>query len=94
MFRLVANEFWHTRLIFVRYLPNSLVSFGVLLLLFYGMFLGAGFIAGPDLQFGDRLTSLVVGFVSWTLVIAALSSLADDISGSASTGVLEQVFLA
>lgn len=94
MIRLIANEFWLTRVTYFRYLPNSAVSLGVLLLLFYGMFLGAGFIAGPDLQFGTRLTSLVVGFVAWTMVIAALSSIADDISSSASTGVLEQIFLA
>ena len=92
--RLIGIEFRHSRISFFRYLANSLVSLAVLILFFYGMFLGAQFIAGPDLAFGSRTTSLVIGFVAWTLVIGALSSMSSDISNSARAGVLEQIFLA
>lgn len=92
--RLIGNEFRHGCISYFRYLGNSLVSLAVLILFFYGMFLGARFMAGPDLSFGTRTTSLVIGFVAWTLVLGALSSLSSEITNSARAGVLEQIFLA
>jgi ABC-2 type transport system permease protein len=91
--QLLRNEFFRTSIIFRRYLGESLIGLMVLTLIFYGIFLGSSYLAGPAAQFGNRLESLVVGFVAWTLVLSAFTSLASNISEEAQTGVLEQVFM-
>lgn len=94
MFRLFHNEFFRTSIVFRRYLSESLSGLLVLTFIFYGMFLGSRYLAGPATQFGDRLESLVVGFIAWTLVLSAFAGIANSISEEAQTGVLEQVFMA
>jgi ABC-2 type transport system permease protein len=94
MFRLVHNEFLRTSIVFTRYFGESLSGLLVLTLIFYGIFLGSTYLAGPVAQFGNRLESLVVGFIAWTLFIVAFSGIGNGMSEEAQTGVLEQVFMA
>ena len=62
-------------------------------ILFYGLFLSASYIAGPSLQLGDRLDSIVIGYVLWSLVLFIMASIAGGLQSEAQTGTLEQLFL-
>lgn len=64
-----------------------------LTLTFYGLVLGAKYVAGPSAQFGDRLDGIVLGYWLWTLAIFALTSTAATIQTEALTGTLEQLYL-
>ncbi len=59
---------------------------------FYGLFLTTKYVAGP-IQFGDRLDSVVVGYVLWSLVVFIVTSIAGSLQQEAFTGTLEQIFL-
>lgn len=61
---------------------------------FYGLFLGASYMAGPAAsQFGARLDAVVVGYVSWLLVIDAFQGIAAEIQNEAKTGTLQQLIM-
>lgn len=62
-------------------------------IIFYGLFLSARYIAGPGFQFGDRLDSIIVGYVLWTLMLFILGDIAGGLQQEARTGTLEQLFL-
>lgn len=62
-------------------------------IIFYGLFLSARYIAGSAFQFGDRLDSIIVGYVLWTLMIFILGDIAGGLQQEARTGTLEQLFL-
>ena len=91
------NLFWaelrRVWTLFLRY-PSEAIGqvFGVTVL-FYGLFLGIGYVAGPGGQFGTRLEGLVVGYVLWSLVVYAMSSLTWNLQNEAQMGTLEQLFL-
>lgn len=93
MLRLIANEADRNLILFRRYLGESVSSLVVLMLVFYGLFLGTRYMAGPTAQFGERLDAMVVGFVLWTLILSSFSGLAQNLAEEAQTGVMEQVFL-
>ncbi len=78
---------------FVRYPVEAISGVVITTLIFYGLFLSARYIAGPNLQFGNRLDSIVVGYVLWTLVIFIVNDIAIGLQIEAQTGTLEQVFL-
>lgn len=79
--------------LFLRYPSEAIGEIFGITLLFYGLFLGIGYVAGPGEQFGTRLETLVVGYVLWSLVIYALSSLTWNLQNEAQMGTLEQIFL-
>ncbi|MCU0525843.1 MAG: ABC transporter permease [Elainella sp. Prado103] len=62
-------------------------------IIFYGLFLSSRYIAGPGFQLGDRLDSIIVGYVLWTLMIFILGDIAGGLQQEARTGTLEQLFL-
>ena len=78
---------------FIRYRVDAL--FGILIptFIFYGLFLGVRYIAGPSIQFGNRLDALVVGYLLSTLVAFIVGDIASGLQIEAQTGTLEQVFL-
>lgn len=78
---------------FIRYRVEAISTVIITTSLFYGLFLSARYIAGPTLQFGDRLDGIVVGYVLWTLVIFIANSVAISLQIEAQTGTLEQLFL-
>lgn len=61
--------------------------------IFYGLFESARYIAGPGLRLGDRLDSIIIGYVLWTLVTFILIDIASGLQYEAQTGTLEQLFL-
>lgn len=60
---------------------------------FYGLFVGAGYIAGSSFQLGDRLDSIIIGYVLWVLVNFVMANIAGGLQREAQTGTLEQLFL-
>jgi len=62
-------------------------------MLFYGLFLGTRYVAGPGLQFGDRLDAMIIGYVLWTLVLFIIFDIAANLQIESEIGTLEQVFL-
>ncbi len=62
-------------------------------IIFYGLFLSTRYIAGPGLQFGDRLDAIIVGYVLWALMLFIMGDIAGGLQQEARTGTLEQLFL-
>ena len=61
--------------------------------IFYGLFLSARYVAGANFQLGDRLDSIVIGYVLWSLVLFIMGNIASILQYEAQTGTLEQLFL-
>ncbi|MEL6350872.1 MAG: ABC transporter permease [Cyanobacteria bacterium J06627_28] len=93
MIDLLIGEFKRTWLQTLRY-PSEVIG-GVVILttVFYGIFLSTQYMAGPSSTFGDRLDSVVVGYMIWTLVLYIVNDIATSLQLEANTGTLEQVFL-
>jgi ABC-2 type transport system permease protein len=77
---------------FRRYFFNSLLSLGIMVLFFYGLFYGIALFVNAPLE-GSSLSSLVLGFVVWTFTLGILHGIAQDIQTEATRGTLEQLAL-
>ncbi len=75
-----------------RYFLNTILSLGVMVLFFYGLFYGISLFVSAPLE-GQNLSSLVLGFVVWTFVLGILQGIAEDIQREAVRGTLEQLAL-
>ena len=93
MFELFLAEFKRSWIQFTRYSTEAIGGIIIITAVFYGLFLSARYIAGPSLQFGNRLDAIIVGYVLWTLVVFIMSDIAGTIQIEAQTGTLEQIFL-
>jgi ABC-2 type transport system permease protein len=93
MLRLLAAECRRSFLEFIRNPVEVGVGVVVLVVVFYGLFLGSGYLVGPAAQFGDRLDGIIVGYVVWILILPSLGSVAGEMQKDAQIGALEQVFL-
>lgn len=93
MLQLFLAEFKRSWIEFIRYPVDAIAGVTITTLIFYGLFLGARYIAGPALQFGNRLDAIVVVYVLWILVIFIFNDIAMGLQMEAQTGTLEQVFL-
>lgn len=93
MLELFLAEFKRSWTEFIRYPVEAIAGVTITTFIFYGLFLSARFIAGPTLQFGNRLDTIVVGYVLWTLVLSIFNDIAAGLQIEAQTGTLEQVFL-
>jgi ABC-2 type transport system permease protein len=93
MLELFFAEFRRSWIQFLRYPAEAVGGIVVTTSIFYGLFLSARYIAGPTLQFGDRLDAIVVGYVLWNLVLAISIDIAGGLQYEAQTGTLEQLFL-
>lgn len=78
---------------FRRYPIESIAQIIFTTAIFYGLFLGAGYIAGSSFQLGDRLDSIIIGYVLWVLVNFVMANTAGGLQNEAQTGTLEQLFL-
>lgn len=78
---------------FVRYPAEAIGGVLITTIVFYGLFLSARYMAGPTIQFGDRLDVVVVGYVLWTLTLFIISDISLNLQSEAQTGTLEQIFL-
>lgn len=90
---LFLAEFKRSFLQMIRY--SSEVIGGIIgtTIIFYGLFLSTRYIAGPGLQFGDRLDAIIVGYVLWALMLFIMGDIAGGLQQEARTGTLEQLFL-
>ncbi|MBE9181905.1 ABC transporter permease [Oculatella sp. LEGE 06141] len=93
MLELFLAEFLRSWRQFRRYAGEAVGLIGVTTILFYGLFLGARYVAGPALQLEDKIDSIIVGYVLWTLVLYIISDIAGNLQEEAQTGTLEQLFL-
>lgn len=76
-----------------RFAIDAIAGILAMAIVFYGLFLTTQYLAGPATQFGNRLDSIVVGYVLWTLVSFIIGDIAGGLQQEASTGTLEQIFL-
>ena len=93
MLELFFAEFRCSWIEFRRYPIESVAQIILTSAIFYGLFLGAGYIAGSSFQLGDRLDAIVIGYVLWILVNFVMTNIAGKIQYEAQTGTLEQLFL-
>ncbi len=93
MVELFLAELKRSWIQFKRYPIEALSGIIIFAAVFYGLFLSAKYIAGPGLQFGDRLDSIIVGYVLWTLSTFILFDIAGNLQSEAQTGTLEQLFI-
>ncbi|PZO21312.1 MAG: ABC transporter [Leptolyngbya foveolarum] len=93
MVDLFIGEFKRTWLQTLRYPTEAIGGVVILTAVFYGIFFSTQYMAGSASAFGDRLDSLVVGYVTWTLVLYILNDTATSLQMESQTGTLEQVFL-
>lgn len=77
---------------FKRYPTEFISQVFLVVIIFYGLFLGGKYITGGEI-FGDRLSGVVIGYVLWVLVLDAIGEMGYTISEEAKNGNLEQVFL-
>ena len=93
MLNLLIGEFKRTLIQLIRY-PSEIIG-GVVIIttVFYGLFLSAQYMAGPEINFGNRLDSVIVGYILWTLALYIVNDIAINIQSEAQTGTLEQIFL-
>ncbi len=75
-----------------RYPIESIAQIIITSVIFYGLFLGAGYIAG-SIQLGDRLDSIIVGYLLWVLVNFVMANISGKLQYESQTGTLEQLFL-
>ena len=78
---------------FRRYPFESIAQIVITSAIFYGLFLGAGYIADSNIQLGDRLDSIIIGYVLWILVNFVIANISGGLQIEAQTGTLEQLFL-
>lgn len=91
--RLFRAELMRSYLLQRRYLGNTIASIASVVGIFYLLVLGVGYVAGPTAQFGERLDGILIGYVTWSLLLAITTSLASELQDEAKTGTLEQVSL-
>ena len=85
-------EFRRNIIEFKRYPTEFISQVFLVVVIFYGLFLGGKYITGGEV-FGDRLSGVVIGYVMWVLVLDAIGSMGYTISEESKNGNLEQVFL-
>ncbi len=93
MLELFLAEFRRRWIQFIRYPAEAIGGVVITTSVFYGLFLSARYIAGPSLQFGDRLDAIIIGYVLWSLVLFVMTDIAGTLQYEAQTGTLEQLFL-
>lgn len=93
MFELFLAELKRSWIQFTRYSTEAVSGVIVTTAVFYGLFLSARYIAGPSLQFGNRLDAIIIGYVLWALVLFIMTDIAGSLQAEAQTGTLEQLFL-
>jgi len=76
-----------------RYPIESIAQIIITSTIFYGLFLGAGYIAGSSFKLGDRLDSIIISYILWILVNFVMANIAGKLQYEAQTGTLEQLFL-
>jgi len=93
MLNLFLAELRRVWIQFRRYPGEAIGGIIAITSLFYGLFLGTRYVAGPGFQFGERLDAIIIGYVLWTLVLFVIFDIASNLQIESQIGTLEQVFL-
>ncbi len=93
MVELFLAQFKWSWIQYKRYSHEVIGGLFALTATFYGLFLSVGYIAGSNFKFGDRLDSIIVGYVLWSLVIFILGGVPLTVQREAQVGTLEQLFI-
>jgi len=88
----LVSEFRREWIVLRRYPTETLSELISLVVIFYGLFLGATYMAGGTLL-GSHLSDIIISYALWTLSLAALGNMGFGIANEAQNGTLEQVFL-
>ncbi|MCY0869273.1 MAG: ABC transporter permease, partial [Firmicutes bacterium] len=86
------SEFRREWIVLRRYPTETLSELVSLVVIFYGLFLGATYMAGGTLL-GSHLSDIIISYALWTLSLSALGNMGYGIANEAQNGTLEQVFL-
>ncbi|MCU0570576.1 MAG: ABC transporter permease [Oculatellaceae cyanobacterium Prado106] len=93
MLNLFLAELKRSWIQLLRYSTEVIGGIVATTVIFYGLFLSTRYIAGPGLQFGDRLDAVIIGYVLWSLVLFIMGDVSGGLQNEARTGTLEQLFL-
>lgn len=93
MLNLFVAEFKRSWIQLIRYPSEIISAIVVTTIVFYGLFLSARYIAGPGVQFGDRMESIIIGYALWSLSIFIITDITGGLQREAQTGTLEQIFI-
>jgi ABC-2 type transport system permease protein len=93
MFELLASELRRNWIMFTRYPAEAIGKVLAIAILFYVLFFGTNYLAGPTAQFGQRLDAIIVGYTLWALVEFAINELTSELQTESQIGTLEQIFL-
>lgn len=77
-----------------RYPMEAVAVVVMLVIMFYGLFLGADYMAGPSANFSERLDGIVIGYAAWMLTVGVFNGIGGDIQQEIQVGTLEQIFIA
>lgn len=75
------------------YPAEEIVSTVMMAGIFYMLFLGAGYMAGPTAQFGGRLENVIVGYMVWFLLMSTYAAIAHTLEGERTVHTLEQLMM-
>jgi ABC-2 type transport system permease protein len=92
MIHLFLAEIKRSWLLLSRYAAETLGGIVATTVVFYGLFLGSRYMAGPGFEFGNRLDAIIVGYILWTLVLFIMGDVSGGLQDEARTGTLEQMF--
>jgi ABC-2 type transport system permease protein len=62
-------------------------------ILFYILFLGASYMAGPTASFGDRLDGIVLAYILWIIIQSTMNIAGRDLESERSHGTMEQLMM-
>lgn len=93
MFSFFLAELNRSWTVFWRYPLRAVSGMIMTLLLFLALLAGVQYVAGPARQFGDRLETIIVGYVLWNTLVFAMGEIAVGLQSEGKIGTLEQLFL-
>lgn len=93
MFELFVAQLKWSWIQYKRYAHEIFGGLVALTVTFYGLFLSVGYIAGGNVRFGDRLDTVIVGYVLWSLIIFIMNGVNATLQREAQVGTLEQLFI-
>ncbi len=85
-------EFHRNFIEFKRYPTEFISQVFLVVVIFYGLFLGGKYVTGGDIL-GDRLSAVIISYILWVLVLDAIGDMGFHISEESQNGTLEQIFL-
>ncbi|HTP40664.1 MAG TPA: hypothetical protein VMI92_13950 [Steroidobacteraceae bacterium] len=93
MLNLLLIESRRQWLMFRRYPVESFAGVVVFTILFFGLFTGARYLAGTQVDFAHRLDVVVAGYVLWLVTTGLFVGPGAQITEDARVGILEQLFV-